>query len=805
MCRGPWTTQFVLPLALAALAGAPVTTFSQTPAYFWGESYGHFSGIERLYDVATDSHGNVIVIGYFNYQIDFGGGPLPWSGGQDTFLAKLSPSGNHLWSKSFGISGLTHGRSIAIDGDDNIIITGRFSGSADFQGGGIYTTLTSAGDYDIFVAKFDPLGLPLWSDSFGDSSYQAPHDIAVGPDGGIVIPGVFAGSVDFGDGVLTSAGGNDGFVAKFDAGGTLEWSRGFGGTGSDQANGVAIDAGGNIALIGDFENAVDFGGGALTSAGSRDVFAAVYDAAGSHVRSQRFGDTTIQYGARCSFDSTDDLLLTGYFYGSMDFGGGPIFSSGARDIFLAKLDTTGAHQWSRKFGDNHSQYVSDIDVDGNDRVVIAGDFYGSVDFGGGPLTSVDLGDVYVATFDAAGTHVSSRSFGGEDDQNLWGVDADGYDNITFAGDFSGSIDLGNGPLTSGALDTYIARYFHTGPPVIRAVRDVPGDQGGRINLSWDASGADIDMDIVEAVDHYSIWRAISPEAAASLKAGMSAASGSGNASAVISPLPRAREQVLGASTYNWQLVDSIGASFLAGYSAPVATLLDSTAAGTPLHIFQVIAHTGDPGAYYVSAPDSGYSVDNLAPVAPRGLFAIQLDSAALELVWRRNSTADLDHYAVYRGADASFVPAPGNLIASTADTSSVDTGWRSSAGDYYKVSAVDVHGNESDFALLQPDNITRIHDTPARTFLARNTPNPFNPTTRIAFSLDAPQVVTLEIYDARGARVRTLASGEHEAARRYEISWDGRDDRGRPAASGVYFFRLSGEHVLLTRKAVLLK
>jgi hypothetical protein len=90
--------------------------------------------------------------------------------------------------------------------------------------------------------------------------------------------------------------------------------------------------------------------------------------------------------------------------------------------------------------------------------------------------------------------------------------------------------------------------------------------------------------------------------------------------------------------------------------------------------------------------------------------------------------------------------------------------------------------------------------------LLQNYPNPFNPTTRIVFTVpqSTSQHVTLVIYDVRGARVRTLVNDDRPPGRHAEL-WNGRDDRGNPVGSGVYFYRLEQNGFTATRKMVLLK
>ncbi|MBU0741638.1 hypothetical protein KJ554_04705 [bacterium] len=318
-------------------------------------------------------------------------------------------------------------------------------------------------------------------------------------------------------------------------------------------------------------------------------------------------------------------------------------------------------------------------------------------------------------------------------------------------------------------------------PLIRSVRDVPGDQGGVVNLAWDAS----DYDPMPArITTYSIWRALSADEAVA-----KASDG-----AVVDPvvgLPKLRVDTYAGKSYYWSLVDTHDAYHLETYSQVVPTAFDSTATCGEAQYFQVIAHTSDPQVFWISAPDSGWSVDDLAPEQPGGLKGdAAYAPAGMTLAWERNAESDLAHYAVYRGLSPTFTPGPGNLVAAPADTTAFDQEWTLAAGYHYKVSALDIHGNESSHALLRPEDVTG-GDTPVMpaSYLRRNAPNPFNPGTKIVYGLMEPARATLRIFDASGRLVRVLVD-EQRTAGPHEAFWDGNDGAGRPVASGVYFYRL---------------
>jgi hypothetical protein len=335
----------------------------------------------------------------------------------------------------------------------------------------------------------------------------------------------------------------------------------------------------------------------------------------------------------------------------------------------------------------------------------------------------------------------------------------------------------------------------------------------------------------DAMSHYSIWRSINQtQAALALESGAlrieslaeldtraargagaePAASGRASSAAALSAPGRGaviRVEERGALTIYWQLVDTHDALGMEGYGMPVATLFDSSAyAGGP-HYFQVVAHTTDPHVFWKSAAVSGWSIDNLPPGAPASFVGEQsYEPIGLLLSWDQNAESDFSHYALYRGTSAGFVPGPGNLLHELDNAAYFDGGWTWDGGYYYKLSATDVNGNESEFALFAPDNVTGVETppAPAASYLSQNYPNPFNPTTRIAFGLAAPANVSLRIYDAAGRLVRVLAEGSRPAGHYSEL-WDGRDGRGSGVASGIYFYRLQAGAFSETRKMALLR
>ncbi|UCH85120.1 MAG: PQQ-binding-like beta-propeller repeat protein, partial [Candidatus Latescibacterota bacterium] len=300
--------------------------------------------------IALDSGGDIVITGGFTMTINFGGGVLVSAGSEDMYLAKLSGlDGGHIWSRRFGSEDLERGVGIAIDDDSNVIVTGQFDGTANFGGG----NLTSAGNFDVLVAKYDAAGFHIWSKSFGSPTRDQSLDVTVDEHGNVIATGKFIGSgIDFGGGPLNSTGIYDVFLAKLDANGDHLWSKSYGSPTNDSGAAVAVNENGDVSITGDFSGSVSFGGDTLTAPGNMgegDIFVAKYRADGSHVWSQRFGNEHSELGSEIAVDEAGNVVVTGSFYGTVDFGGGPI---GAVEVdgFLAKYDSDGAHIWSRRLG-----------------------------------------------------------------------------------------------------------------------------------------------------------------------------------------------------------------------------------------------------------------------------------------------------------------------------------------------------------------------------------------------------------------------------------------------------------------------
>ncbi len=355
--------------------------------------------------------------------------------------------------------------------------------------------------------------------------------------------------------------------------------------------------------------------------------------------------------------------------------------------------------------------------------------------------------------------------------------------------------------------------------VIDSIVDVPDDQGGWVRAYFKRSALDFPDEVPAPILHYGIWQRVdSPALIATVGSvsSMPTEKSVGGDTPYLSGIPSITYQGktyvqsrLGAaaSTFppgTWTWVATVPAIQQDTYIANIPTAADSATSGANHTVFVMTAHTTTPSVWYVGEPDSGYSLDNIAPAVPTSFAVVYNTGSGNQLSWDPCPDDDFQYFNIYRSSDPNFVPSPSELVHSATETNWADPeydGWPV----YYKVTALDFVENESDPAGAETVTAVAEPVIPQTYGLYPNVPNPFNPTTAIRYDVPAGGgVVTLQIYNVSGALIRTLLDGPQTAGQK-TITWNGRDNRGRDVASGVYFYRMTGPGFADTRKMVLLQ
>jgi len=445
----------------------------------WTRQFGSIE-FDQIHGVAADPTG-VYAAGHTC-------GALPWqanAGNCDAFVRKYDESGNELWTRQFGTATYDEATGISVSSAD-VYVTGHTYGAFPQQ--------ENAGYNDVFVMKFDADGNVLWTRQFASSAPGQDVTFAVDASGNIYVAGytngVFPGETPSGP-----LGGNDAFVRKYNPSGDVLWTRQFGTSSDDFANGVATD-GSNVYVAG--QTAGTFPG--QTYAGSYDAFVRKYDVSGGALWTRQFGTTREERALGVSADMSS-VYVAGFTYGALPGGGG---SAGGADAFLRKYDVSGGELWTRQFGTAvysdqassvaigpsgvyvggvfHSDYFGDAfvrkyDADGNVRwtaeiqsggreetlgvaadasgVYLVGSTSGTLPGGGGSAGYIDA---FVSGFDASGNYRWTRQFGSAMADSAFGVDVDAS-GVYVAGYTSGVLP---GQVGVGNADAFLRKYDASG-------------------------------------------------------------------------------------------------------------------------------------------------------------------------------------------------------------------------------------------------------------------------------------------------------------------------------------------------------
>ncbi|WP_437713879.1 hypothetical protein WMF45_48175 [Sorangium sp. So ce448] len=377
-----------------------VMNLSRDGARTWAKAFGG-SGTDLCNLVARDKNDNVILAGRFANTLYFAEATRNSHGNSDVFVAKLDKGGSLLWLKTIGGLGADSVHGLSVDSNNNIIVAGMFTDAADVLD---ETELTSFGGEDIFVVKLDTAGHHVWSKNFGDASPQVALDAAVTSNDDVVVVGRIEGTVSFGPSIL-AAMGRDAFLAKLDGmTGYPLWGKAFGNieySSEIEFAGVALDHKGNIVVAGHAVGTIALGPSPWLRAEEADAVVGAYDPDGEYLWSRSYGATEAQRAGRVVVDPAGNVLVVGHFETAIDFEESRLVSRGSNDAFLAKLGPTGETVWAKSFGgaafdDADDQGAQDVAVDALGTVALVGIFNGSVELGGGLLTSDGLGDAFVA-------------------------------------------------------------------------------------------------------------------------------------------------------------------------------------------------------------------------------------------------------------------------------------------------------------------------------------------------------------------------------------------------------------------------
>ncbi len=405
--------------------------------------------------IVVDASGNAHFTAEFEGNVAFGARALTApSGGYATAVVKVDPSGKVLWAVSPTGSEVAV-TSSALDAQGNLLVSGSFKKKVTMGSTTLTSKVTATSGGNAFVAKLDSAGKWVWARAPESTAASNAEDVAVDAKGDVTVVGKFSAKATFGAVPVTSGGGIDLYVARYDLDGKFGWVKTTGSTGVDIAHSVGLDSSGDAVVAGTFHKTVKFGGRTLSSTAS-SLFVAKMDGKGGWKWAS--AAKGIYNSVEIAVDNTGGTFITGRFDGAVTFGTGTLTSKGSSDIFVTRMDKDGKWSWATSAGGTQFDRSLGIDLDGAGGAAITGSIQGSASFGSASITSKGKADGYVAAIDSAGKWGKITSFSGAGDVLSQGIDIHGSAGTFAVGSFTAPVAIDGVNLTSkGSYDIFAAK------------------------------------------------------------------------------------------------------------------------------------------------------------------------------------------------------------------------------------------------------------------------------------------------------------------------------------------------------------
>jgi len=379
------------------------------------------------------------------------------------------------WVNDIGGSGASKAAGMATDNQNNIYLTGFFSGTVDFDPSAGVTNLTSVGGYDTYVAKYATDGSLIWAVSMGGDGLDQVNYLTVDNNGNTTITGQFQ-STTFNAGTYSfpNQGAEDIFVVHLNTNGGILWAKSVGSFGTDRGEEVNADDQGNVIVTSIFQESITLGATTLTASGSPfNGLVIKYDSNGNLLWDLNLGTTgdTEVYGN--GVDANNNIIIAGYYDGSVDFdplGAHDIVNATSSTGFVAKYTPAGKLIWLNSINGSLVANQSVVNVDSNNDIYVTGAFTNLTVFNGSiSLTPSGSQDTFLAKYSSAGAFEFVKDIGGSGASSFpYQIRTDKSNNVYITGYFNGTIDFDPDPTTTalvsyhGQRDFFLAEYNSNG-------------------------------------------------------------------------------------------------------------------------------------------------------------------------------------------------------------------------------------------------------------------------------------------------------------------------------------------------------
>ena len=327
--------------------------------------------------ISAGLYGDCVVTGYYDSVVVFDTTHLKAPTTRNVFTARYDTGGKLLWVRTLKGSNI-EGRAACADPYGNTYVAGIFQLTIT-EGS---TSVVSQGGNDVFMAKYDTVGVLQWIKRAGGGKDDAPGGICTDIAGNLYVAGYIGDNATFAAINVLCAGGHDVFVAKYNsADGALAWAYAYGGKGDDEATAISADASGRTYVTGFFTGKVQFATMTLSSAGPKDIFLFLHTSTGKFQWAHSAGGANgLDEGLGLACDGQSNAYLTGHFTNSVNFDNFSIDAGASDNAFIAKYAVNGTLLWLKKASGEGAVIGTAICRNADDEILITGTVKGIATF-----------------------------------------------------------------------------------------------------------------------------------------------------------------------------------------------------------------------------------------------------------------------------------------------------------------------------------------------------------------------------------------------------------------------------------------
>jgi hypothetical protein len=390
-----------------------ISKLNTNGSYVWGKTIKGVgftaSDAATAIDFIVDNNGNSYITGSFRGDIDCDPGAgvfamsSSYSNVNSMFMIKLDVNGNFVWAKKFetSFSNSVSSYSISLDPTGNVLLSGIYVGTIDFDPSFAINSLASGASSAGFILKMNSLGNFVWVKDFKGSGQLDCYKVTSDALGNIYSTGLLRGTYDFNPsaGVFNLSNVTDGaaFVLKLDATGDFSWVKKLEGTTVPIAkvNGIDIkvDANFNVFTVGQYNSVSDFDPGVavfnltipvVPSSNLYNTYISKLDVNGNFVWAKSLAGSTSNWPYSLALDAVSNVFVTGIFNTNIDFDPSIatdyVSSVGGCDAYILKLTSAGNYLWGKSVGSTGIDFGACISVNNSGQIAACGVYANTTDF-----------------------------------------------------------------------------------------------------------------------------------------------------------------------------------------------------------------------------------------------------------------------------------------------------------------------------------------------------------------------------------------------------------------------------------------